>query len=192
MALDRRVAAHFVATLVFLLLISCGADAADDVRCGTEAQIARARAQRLKSAADYCRRDLAAGHPGCVVSLESWNRREKLSIAQADALASKLQSFANNIEGFDNELEKRRQNFEVHIRGTVVSKGMLKCVGIDARPDFPSAALHGDTVMACKIACYNEHYPEYMDCWRGGIDEMGACFINTVARLKICSASCGR
>jgi hypothetical protein len=180
MAHDRAVRLLAISIGVFLALSM--PLSAQDVVCGTEAAVARERAQRLERAAASCRRDLAEDHAYCHVRV-SWKDDRRISAGQAEVLARQLRSYARAIETFDKELEERRSAFEVHTRGTYVSTAKLKCAGAGARPA-------GDRVTACKMACWAQNFVPSLDCWRGGIDEMGPCLMNTAGGIRICSAGC--
>jgi hypothetical protein len=169
-----------LASLLSLAGVQAGAQ---EAACGSEAEIARDRAQRLEAAAASCRSDLSKDFDYCHVVV-SWKGNIRLSAERAASLAKALRVFASAMQRFDSELAESRGQFDVHRSDqTVVMPSTIKCQKVGTQ-------LGGDRVTACKVACYNQYFVPVLDCWRGGIDEMGACLIDNVGGLRVCASGC--
>lgn len=171
------------ALVLWAVLLPIGAVAQQEIVCGSEAQVARARAVRLERAAAGCRQDLAKGHPSCQIVVP-W-MSITITASEADALAAHNRRYAESMETFDKLLEEGRSHFDVHSsQGTYVSSAQLRCANV-------ALSLQGERVTNCQLGCYRQFGIPALDCWRDTrIEQIGLCVLNNDLGLRLCSRNC--
>ncbi len=186
----RRTFLPALILLFTMFIMTTGARAQKGLPCGNEAEVARSRAQGLEAAAASCRRDLASGHSDCDINVQwrdlGMNYPIRLSIQEAETLASRLREFAAQIDTLDKQLAEARSRYEVETHGTYVTAGRIRCT------QDTSVTVSGDRVTQCRLGCYRTYGIPYIDCWRDDIRLLGLCLFNNGLRLKACNDNCAK
>jgi|GEM_PF-4940130 len=154
--------------------------------CGTEAQIARAKAKNLQASAATCRQDLANGVPYCTVDV-TWAGMMSLTAAQADILARDLLTYARTLDDYDNRVQARINQFTVNTTHSTYTSENLRCSNV-------TTTIQSDRVLECQRRCYVQYGLPALDCWRGDIRELvfANCFATNALALRACSEQCPR